>query len=230
MPSHEVTFSFLSDEALLCLQRLGITYARDVLSVRYFQNRNYLMHTVAPKHRAFLDEWTANEAFFVSYLKSENEYEFGKGPFKAFFLLILKRELYREIGSVIRARSLMPTVSFESDVCEGGHLADIMPDASSSNDPRAFVNYAETLEKLGKLPAVIPPIAVKMAHLILYGYTIKTASKELGLSFSYGKQIMKKFREWAKKVVHRPSVDGDSDEDEEEDMFNVPGLDDELDS
>ena len=226
--SHYVTFSFLSDEALLCLYRLGITYARDVLSVRYFQNRIRLVNSIATNIGRFLDEWTINEVFFNTYLTAESEYEFGKSTFRAFFLLVLERYLYHEIGKTMRARALFPTVSFESEVCDGGYLADIMPDTSSSTDPRAFVNYAETLEKLCKLPASIPPKAVDMAKLILIGHTIKSASKALGLSFSYGKTIMKRFRDWAKTVVHRANPDGSSAG--EEDMFNVPGLDDELNS
>ena len=95
--SHYVTFSFLSDEALLCLYRLGITYARDVLSVRYFQNRIRLVNSIATNIGRFLDEWTINEVFFNTYLTAESEYEFGKSTFRAFFLLILERYLYHEI-------------------------------------------------------------------------------------------------------------------------------------
>ncbi len=224
---HSVTFSFLSDEALLCLQRLGITYARDVLSVRYFKNRFRLINSIAPNQSRFLDEWTTNEVFFNSYLTAESEYEFGKSTFRAFLLRVLERDLYHEIGKVIKERTLLPIVSFDTELCEGGYLADIMPDASSSSDPRAFVNYAETLERLCMLPANIPPKAVEMAKLILLGYRIKAASKKLGLSFSYGKTIMKRFREWAKKVVHKANPDGSPAG--EEDMFDVPGLDEELD-
>ena len=223
-----LTFSFLSDEALLCLQRLGITYARDVLSVRYFHNRHKLIRSVSQNYYRLLDEWTCNEAFFNSYLTAESEFEFGKSTFQSFFLLILEREIYHEVGKVLRMRTFLPTISFDTELADGGYLADILPAPESTTDPRAFVNYAETLERLSKLPAHIPPKAINMAKLILLGHTIRSASEALGLSFSYGKTIMKIFRDWAKTVVHKVNADGSPAG--EEDMFNVAGLDEELNS
>lgn len=227
MASDYLMFSALSDYALLCMSRLGFDYARDVLAVRYFEQRKHLCNIAVPVHQRNLEESLLNEAFFRAYLTAEEVFEFGKASFQTLLITILRREILRECRRVAAQLRNFPTISLDQETLPGTYLCDSMPEADSSSDPRAFVNYADMMERLGKLPKCIPAKAIDIAKLLIEGYSLKESCTIVDISLSYGKHMMRIFREWARGVVDVVNPDGTPAENTN--AFQIEGLDEELD-
>lgn len=202
----------VDDEFLLLLGRMGKEGARDSLAVRYYRMRKRICRNASPSICTFLDDWEVNEAFFRGYLDAETSYRFGRVSFKTYATRCIRFALANAADSKLSKTRMM--VAFSLDAAQRNDdgeettlcLADIVQDGSSPEDPRVFLDYAESLNLLHRLPKGINPVALKIVAGLCEGYRICEVAKEIGLSEKQANYHLSRYRVWAKSVLSKAGV------------------------
>ncbi len=202
----------VSDESLLLLGRMGKADARNSLAVRYYKNRRRICYKASSAIMGFLDEWEANEAFFRGYLDAEMSYRFGRVSFLAYASKCIRFALANAADSKLAKNKMMVAFSLDAPQSEDDGsesilcMADIVQDASSPEDPRIFLDYAESLSLLNKLPKGVNPVALKIVSGICDGYKISEIAKNLGISEKQANYHLGRYRAWAKQTLTKCGV------------------------
>lgn len=202
----------VDDEFLLLLGRMGREGARDSLAVRYYRLRKKICRNASPSIVSFLDDWEINEAFFRGYLDAESSYRFGRVSFRTYATRCIRFALANAADSKLCKSRMMVACSLdaaqknddgeETTLC----LADIVQEGVSPEDPRVFLDYAESLNLLHRLPKGINPVVLKIVSGLCDGYRICEIAKEVGLSEKQANYHLAKYRVWAKKVLSKAGV------------------------
>lgn len=201
----------VSDESLLLLGRMGRESCRDLLAVRYYKNRHRLCHRASPAIMTILDEWEANEAFFRGYLDAEISYRFGRVSFASYALKCIRFALANAVDSKLSKTKTMVAFSLDApQIDERGEetslcMADIVQN-TSAEDPRVFLDYAESLEMLNKLPKTINPMSLKIASGVCDGYKVSEIARALGITEKQANYYFARYKDWAKKTLSKAGV------------------------
>lgn len=201
----------VSDESLLLLGRMGKDSCRDLLAIRYYKNRHRICHRASPSIMNILNEWEANEAFFRGYLDAEISYRFGRVSFAAYALKCIRFALANAVDSKLSKTKMMVAFSLDSpQIDEQGEetslcMADIVQN-TSPEDPRVFLDYAESLEMLNKLPKGVNPISLKIASGVCDGYKVSEIARELGITEKQANYYFTRYKDWAKKTLCKAGV------------------------
>ena len=190
-----------SDEDLLRMHRENNdSSALSELMDRYFAMRNYSCRTVAPAAASQLNDWELNEVVFHAIYTAVRLYDFREVKLMSYYHILLKHEL---IHAVNKKRSEAPfgVVSidhYNEYQDRGGYvLADTIASANPNDDPRAFLNYAETLMEFQKLPEDVTPETVTVVELVTQGFSVAHAAKVIGVETHRARYLLRKFRTWA---------------------------------
>lgn len=192
----------LKDEELLLLARMGDSQAEQILLERYFKRRFIYGRRARPDFLHYLTPLDFNGVFFKVYLNAVSTYRFGFSTFHSYLQRILVHELNREVISSLRLASYgfqqlrLDTLINES-LSDEMTFHDIVPDDTPSNDPRIFLNYADSLARLSKLPPEIDQLTLDLVHLRIDGFSFEEAAAQLGLTIHGARKRLKSFREFA---------------------------------
>lgn len=201
------SFSEVNDESLLLLGRMGKEVARDALAVRYYRKRRSICRHASPAIMNILDEWEANEAFFRGYLEAETSYRFGPVSFYSYALRCIKFALANATDAKLAKCRTMVQCSLDAPLGEEElSLADIVHEDQSPDDPRVFLNYAESLASLEKLPPHIHPTALEIARRVLAGFRIREIANQLEISEKRASYYFSRYKEWAKSTLAKIGV------------------------
>jgi hypothetical protein len=88
----------------------------------------------------------------------------------------------------------------ENQMC----LHDVLPSESNNDDPKAFIDYAETLSKINKLPRGINKKVLKLVEMKYLGYSEKETLRRLRITKGEARQMLLRFRKFAEKVLDHP--------------------------
>ncbi len=196
--------STLSDEQLLLFSRMGEIRYRDEFVTRQFRYRHVHFSKACPDCFFLLDEWERNEVFFRSFLLAEGGYRFGKGKFSSFFRTILRNEVFKELRKKQEERERFQLLSLDQEREFGSEtvcLHDIISGRDYRDDPAIFLEYADTLRRLGDLPKEIEPRVLDIASLVIQGHSISSACRSLGLNEKKVRFQYEKFRKWANEIL-----------------------------
>ncbi len=199
MKNHE----HLRDEELLLLIRVGDQIAENTLALRYFSARYLHASNAAKNAIPLLKPYDFNALFFKTYLASVNSFRFGRGLFRYYFTSSLEHDIYREIQMNAQDRYLQ---SFEEAFEEENQMClhDVLPSESNNDDPKAFIDYAETLSKINKLPRGINKKVLKLVEMKYLGYSEKETLRRLRITKGEARQMLLRFRKFAEKVLDHP--------------------------
>ncbi|MCR5490608.1 MAG: hypothetical protein K6F32_00570 [Bacilli bacterium] len=185
----------VSNEGLVALYRFGIQEARDTLSVRLFNIRYQLCREANEGFVQILDTWTLNEVFFRSYLFAEGAYQFGKGAFRSFLLLILTREIAKESSKVYKELTGASIFSLDEDLDGGGTYHEIVyVPSANDNEAVAYANFADLVDTLAHLPDHLPKVCGPLVLCIAEGLLITESAQTVGISASYARKVIAAFR------------------------------------
>ena len=200
----------LSDEELLLASRMGDYKAEAMLAERMFEGRYFHCRYAAEEASHILDDWSLNEAYLKAFLASVDGYRFGANRFITYFRRALRNEIIRMATRKIQEQTLGgKAISLDAPASEevepGAYsLCDFVPSGDFMDDPRAFLNYAERLEELHRLPKNADPMMLDVVRLTAANYTIADTAKICGLSVNRVKYLLHFYRQWAirsKKLI-----------------------------
>ena len=198
--------SSFSDEDLLRMHREGDSMALAELMDRYFSLRHYSIRTVAPATSPYLNEWEQNEIVYHAFYKATQTYDFRDVKLLSYYHIILKHDLVHA-ATKRRAEAPHGVISLdryhEYETRGGYTLSDTISSGDTTDDPRAFLNYAETLMEFQKLPPNITPETVTLVELITQGFPLAQASKVLGVEERRARYLIRKYRRWALDTLNR---------------------------
>jgi hypothetical protein len=146
-------YSPWSDELCFVAIREGNEEARSVLAIRYYQRRFAHGNAVPPTTYRMIDPCDYGSLYFRVYLACENHYTFGEHRFVSYFQMALKHQIQKEVGA---DHCDPPAKSFRSISQIQGHddsmlsLHDVVAPDQDPHDPRIYLNYCETLEKISE--------------------------------------------------------------------------------
>ena len=197
----------LKDEELLLLARMGDTKAEQILLERYFLRRFIYGRRARPDLLTFLTPLDFNGAFFKAYLNAVSTYRFGFSTFHSYLQRILTHELNREVVNSLRManygyQQLRLDTLINESLSDDMTFHDIVPDDTPSNDPRIFLNYADSLARLSKLPPEIDQITLDLVHLRMEGFSFEEAAARLGLTIHGARKRLKSFRRFADMTLN----------------------------
>ena len=197
----------LKDEELLLLARMGDTEAEQILLERYFMRRFIYGRRARADFLHYLTPLDFNGVFFKAYLNAVSTYRFGFSTFHSYLQRILVHELNREVISSLRLASYgfqqlrLDTLINES-LSDEMTFHDIVPDDTPSNDPRIFLNYADSLAKLSRLPPDIDQLTIDLVRLRLDGFTFEEAASHLGLTTHGARMRIQNYRRFAEFTLN----------------------------
>jgi len=200
----------LSDEELLLLIRHGDELARSVLAVRYYSKRQYHGRRAAPSQYHLLDPIDFGALFFHCYLDCENSFRFGSARFQNYFELLLSHQISKECQKLFSGREILRlSASLDSPLRpdeERTTLHDVVADNQAPNDPKIFLNYFETLERIKKLPKGLSPRVLGLVSLHLDGYTYTEAASKMGIPYRSAKTMLSKYRKFVRELQKKASI------------------------
>lgn len=196
----------LKDEELLLLARLGDYEAEQLLMERYFKARFLHGRRASAGNFNSLTPLDYNGVFFKAYLNAVNTFRFGRVTFHNYLHMILGREINHQLMSSRQPENYgLKVVRLDTLINESNSdettFHDIVADEDPMNDPAAYVNYAESLAKLSKLPNNLDPRAIELAKLHREGMPITKAAKKLGVSLHQAKKMMDAFRKFVEDII-----------------------------
>lgn len=201
----------LTDEELLLLVRQGDETARSALAVRYYSRRQYHGRRAAPAQYHLLDPIDYGALFFHCYLDCENSFRFGGARFQNYFELLLAHQIFKECQKLFSGKEILRlSTSLDSPLRpdeERATLHDVVADNQSPNDPRIFLNYFETLEKIKKLPKGLSPRVLVIVSLHLDGYSYVEAARKAGVPYRSAKTMLSKYRKFVRDLQKKASID-----------------------
>lgn len=191
--------SYLRDEELLLLSRLGVSGTQEVLASRYYASRHYHARRAAPGAYMCLSQNDLGQEFFTTFLNSVQSFRFGESLFKNYLETALARDIYRAID-----RSMANEVVFLGEPVEGTGGRIFMEDVVSSsafNDPRTYINYAEEALALGKAPEELDRSVLLVASLKCEGKSTKEVMKLTGMTLKQVKRRYAIFCDYVKGLL-----------------------------
>jgi hypothetical protein len=205
-------YSALDDESLLLAIREGNEEARSVLAIRYYQRRFVHGNAVAPATYRMIDPCDYGSLYFRVYLACENHYTFGEHRFVSYFQMALKHQIQKEVEQIIATRQKDHLARF----CPiHGHddsmlsLHDVVAPDQDPHDPRIYLNYCETLEKIRKLPKQVSPKVLRLVDLHLSGLSYDEAAAKLRMPPRTAKTMLGRYRKFVRGLIkhdNRPAM------------------------
>ena len=199
----------LKDEELLLLSRLGDREAETALMVRYFRRR--YRHAKRAADNLYLrftpEDFVA--VYLATFTQAVNSYRFGLNRFQAYFELCLQRDMIHEARKpeIINALTAAVT-SFDKKINEEEErsltLHDIIADDTPSNDPRVYLDYAETLDSFHKLPRYLNSNGLKLVKMRSDGFSLKESCAKLHLTRGQARNIMLHFQRFMAECRSHP--------------------------
>lgn len=202
----------LSDEELLLASRMGDYKAESVLAAKLYEDRQAACLFIARDASAVLDDWGLNEAFFRAFVASLTGYRFQGVRFRTYFLGNLKHEIIRlatkkikeQAGRGMEVSLDTPMECYEEE--SPSILADFVSTGDFMDDPRAFLDYAERLEQLNRLPPNADPLMLDVVRLISANYSMTDTAKICCIGVNRVKYLLSRYRRWAtrsRKLIAR---------------------------
>ncbi|MBP5091629.1 MAG: hypothetical protein J6328_03625 [Bacilli bacterium] len=202
MHDHEA----LKDEELLLLQRLGDKEAETALMVRYFRRR----YRHAKRAADYLYMSFTPEDFLAVYLSSftqcVNSYRFGISRFQNYFELILQRDMVKEAAKPEIKEALNDSMDKQINEFDEHSLTlhDVIADDTPVNDPKVYIDYAETLESLHKLPRYLSSRGLKLIKMRSDGFSLKESCLKLKITRGQARNIMLHFQRFMAECLSHP--------------------------
>lgn len=192
----------LSDEELVLSIRLGDPTAYSTLAQRFFAMRQYSGRVAAPQWIDLLDPWKFNEVFFLSFLKAVDTYRFRKARLLTYYHRILGREIAHEGAKILREREMFRSLDENVGVSEDGNytLHDVVSSTETTDDPAAFFRYAESLERLNRLPTKVGKATIHVIRLRLQGYRMREIAELLHITMGKVRYCISCYVKWAVKT------------------------------
>ncbi|MCQ2741702.1 MAG: hypothetical protein MJ239_00135 [Bacilli bacterium] len=190
----------LTDEELIILIWLGVEKAYEVLFNRYQQIYKWPDSFVS-NLRTSVDITDLQFIFISSFSTIVPNYDLLKGYFRAYFRSCIAQDIYKEAKKIVFPHGEKHALSLDALNAEGTCLYDCVSDDDYMNDPRAYLEYFDTLKSLNKLPKSLNKRTSELVSLIVDGYTIIEASKKLDIPYRTAKEMLSKFKKWAETVV-----------------------------
>lgn len=199
-PSHRK----IADEELLLFYRKGDQGSLEVLTRRFYGMRFYCANALIPNICQQLGESAIVDVFYRAFTSAVDAYEFQRTKFATFFMSVLNHELIREIKSQKKEMSC-PLESLDAEKehpSEDAYLLrDSTPSGSEMDDPRAYFNYNEALQKILCLPKKIKPAAVEMTFMTAEGTSFDEVAESFQVARSAARYNVSKYRKWAIEVL-----------------------------
>lgn len=195
----------LSDEELLLASRMGDYKAESILAERLYESRTYDCRFTAREASVYLDDWGLNEAFFRAFVSSITGFRFQGIRFRTYFLKNLKHEIIRLATKRIKEKAMAGAeISLDTpiDAFDDGYpalLSDFVPSGDFMDDPRAFLDYAERLESLHRLPEGVDPRMLDVVRLITANYTLNDTARICCINVNRVKYLLTRYRKWAER-------------------------------
>ncbi len=202
--SNKKSFHHQSDETLFNSGRKGNQVSIGLLFNRYYHKKDSLGRLCNAEGYEALDEDRANDAFTDAFMRCFQCYSTKKSKFKTFFQAVYRNTINDQLREKVQEAENIafgldqPLSLDESDYyC----LSDIIPD-NGMVSPKEFYDYAETLEKMKKLPPHLDKRALKVARLVhIEGYTCIEAAKVMHIKRERARYLLKIYNAWIKKVL-----------------------------
>lgn len=203
-------------EELLLRTRMGDELAHDALVAHCYAERHKLIYAACPSIAPQLSEWDINDIFFHGYLNAESTYQFGPVPFRSYLIKCLCSSAMNFIKSQHSKSNDMVTNYLDDPIyrCEDSELTlgDVVTEEGTLDDPRLFLNYAETLAEFTKLPKKIDPAAIELVKLHLNGYSIREAAEKLEIPLKKASYLYTRYVKWARSVLKSKDEESNSNE------------------
>ena len=185
------------------MYRKGDEQALVEFSRRLFSMRYYFCQKAGPDIHRQMDDWSLNEAFFHAYMKCVQHYEFQRVKFTTFFTHVLSHEMIRllKIQKKESGGQIYSLDEYLGDEGDPYTLRDIIPSGDFKDDPAAFLSYAESLRRIGKLPKGIQPSIIDAIELLTQGYLYEEVAERMKISVANLRYRAAKFRKWAISVI-----------------------------
>ncbi len=194
-----------SDEELVELIRQGDTSARDTLSVRYWREKNTLVSAVLPNVRDIVDDWDINEAFFVTYLNAEKNFDADHATkFLTYFCEILKNELLLIIAKTMRNNDISLPLSldtFETLDEDAPTLHELV--GSMDEKISGQIDLNDVINLIFAYKDNFPSYTIELAKLLGMGHSVASASKILGVPVSSVKRTLVALRKFLTKQINK---------------------------
>ncbi len=197
----------LKDEELLLLSRMGDAEAEQLLLERHFMRRFAHGRQARPDLLHRLTPLDYNGVFFKVYLNAVSTYRFGMTTFRGYLRRLLTHEIAKEIfGRMTLMDYGFQTLQLDTFVDESRSadttFHDVIPDETPANDPRVFLNYADSLAKLSRLPPDIDQLTIDLVRLRLDGFTFEEAASHLGLTTHGARMRIQNYRRFAEFTLN----------------------------
>jgi DNA-directed RNA polymerase specialized sigma24 family protein len=198
-----------SDEALIISIRQGNEEAQSILAIRYYQKRFFHAARVAPNTYRLMDPCDFGSLYFRVYLACENHYLLGEFRFQSYFESCLKRALAKEVEELIAERRRILSLDTPLPGNDNSMLSlhDVVAADQNPHDPKIYLNYCETLERLSKLPRQISPRVLRLVDLHVKGLTYREAEKRLHIPSRTAKTMLTAYRKFVRGLIKKERVD-----------------------
>jgi hypothetical protein len=192
---------FFAYEELIRRYRSGDLDALRELIERLYRDRLYYYLSAIPGTWKRIGEGECNAVFFSTLLSCVDNFRFGETSFRTYFLHAIRNNLFRLEVEILPPAD-HPTVSLDDPLDEEGGcpLAEFVP-AEEKEDPRAYVNFVESLEKLEKIPCHLSEFDLKVAFLKIDGKSFTGIAKTLHCSVKKARVSHGRFLKAARKYL-----------------------------
>ena len=195
----------LSDEELFKLGKANNQDATTILYNRYLTMRKGLARLNNPDAFSLLGDEYILDAFNEAFAKAFSLYTSGQNRFKTYFEAIYRNALFDQMRIKAKDEYQHP-YSLDAKLGEEGDeltcLHDIVPSGEVFDDPHAFIDFAETLQRLDALPPYLPEDCLDVAkRVIVEGYTRQEVALERKISLSRVCYLLRQYHAWARKVL-----------------------------
>ena len=199
----------LKDEELLLLSRLGDKEAETSLMVRYFRRRYRHAKRAADNLYVRFTPEDFVAVYLATFTQAINCYRFGLNRFQNYFELCLQRDMIREASKPeIRNALNAQTASFDKRINEDDEhsftLHDVIADDTPANDPRVYLDYAETLDSFNKLPKYLNSNGLKLVKMRSDGFSLKESCARLHITRGQARNIMLRFQRFMVECRQHP--------------------------
>ena len=190
--------SFIPEEELLILYRVGNVKAGEMLMARYCgPARISHIRRVAPDLLTAVSLWEVSSIALQVYWQCLDGYRFCKGRFYSYFITSLRYAIFnyrreRE-HSQVNVVSLDDSLTNSENLC----LSDIMSTETDIDDPNVYLEFVDTLNVLEKLPSIIEPSVWEVAKLKKAGFTYREIAQGLKISI---RQAYSRYQKYCKAV------------------------------
>lgn len=186
--------------------RMGDSEAEQLLFERFFSIRFIQGRRSRPDLFPYLSPLDFNSLFFKVFMNAQSTFRFGIITFRGYLQTILGHEIGRQVVENFRPhyraiRVVRLDTLIDENQSEEATFHDIIADETPANDPRVFLDYAESLAKLSKLPPKIDQTTVDLMRLRFEGYSVEEAAAVMGIDYYNARTMIRRFQRFASFVL-----------------------------